>query len=253
MANKKPTQDLDLGPVVTTSVAKQISERLREAIVSGRLKVGEKLPTEEGLAQSYGVSRPTIREALKRLAAQSLVHTRRGPVGGNFVSSPDPEQLAESLTGATTLLVSLGAFQFEEIVAMRLEMEGTCCRLAAEQRTDQDLVAMRAALAHQRRPDLTDEEFCAADVQFHRALANATQNGPLRFIMYAVVESMLPITNLVVFRVRERAVIIEWHKDILAAVEKRDPVAAVAALGQLVKYLGERYREALLRRQQQLP
>src|ERR1700753_3974555 len=73
---------LDYMSVITTSVAKQISEQIREAIVNGQLQVGQRLPTEDDLAQKYGVSRPTIREALKRLAAQNLIRSRRGPAGG---------------------------------------------------------------------------------------------------------------------------------------------------------------------------
>lgn len=237
------------GPVITDSVAKQIAERLREAILDGRLKVGERLLTEEELAQKYGVSRATIREALKRLAAQSLVHARRGPAGGNFVTHPDPDRLAEILTGSTTLLVSMGAFEFDEIVTARLEMEAMCCRLAALHRNAEDLAAMRLALDDQRNEALTDREFCAADIRFHRCLVNATQNGPLRFTMYAVVEAMMPITNMVVFRVRERAIIIDHHAAILTAIDRRDPEAAVKSLSKLVTYLSERYRETMSQRQ----
>jgi DNA-binding FadR family transcriptional regulator len=236
------------GPVVTDSVAKQIAQRLREAILDGRLKVGERLPTEEELAQKYGVSRATIREALKRLAAQSLVHARRGPSGGNFVTHPDPDRLAEILTGSTTLLVSMGAFEFDEIVTARLEMEATCCRLAATHRQPDDIQAMRIALDEQKNENLTDQEFCAADIRFHRCLVNATQNGPLRFMMYAVVEAMMPITNMVVFRVRERAIIINHHAAILDAIDQQQPQAAVDALSQLVTYLSERYRETMVKR-----
>ena len=65
--------------IVTQGLAKQISEKIRDAILEGRLQVHERLPTEEELAARFNVSRPTIREALKRLAAQNLVRSRRGP------------------------------------------------------------------------------------------------------------------------------------------------------------------------------
>ena len=74
--------------IVKASISKQIAEQLRAAIVDGRFKIGERLPTEDELAQRYGVSRPSVREALKRLAAQNLVRARRGPTGGNFVIKP---------------------------------------------------------------------------------------------------------------------------------------------------------------------
>jgi DNA-binding FadR family transcriptional regulator len=74
--------------IVKDSISKQIAEQLRSAIVDGHFKIGERLPTEDELAQRYGVSRPSVREALKRLAAQKLVRAKRGPTGGNFVIQP---------------------------------------------------------------------------------------------------------------------------------------------------------------------
>jgi GntR family transcriptional repressor for pyruvate dehydrogenase complex len=243
------TEGISYETVVTDSVSKRIAERIREAILQGRLKVGERLPTEEELARRFGVARATVREALKRLAAQSLINSRRGPTGGNFVTDPDPGRLAEALTGSATVLVSMGAFAFEEIVTTRLELSAVCCRLAAQRRTAEDVAAIRAALEAQAEPDITDEAFCAADIRFHRSLVNATQNGPLRFIMYAVVEAMMPITDMVIFRVRERSTILGHHAEILRAVEAQDEAAAVAALSTLVGYLSERYRETMVTRQ----
>jgi len=82
-ASAEPTQVTSMAikfePLVTESLAKQIAENIREAIMTGSLKVDERLPTEEELAARFEVSRPTIREALKRLAAQHLIRSRRGP------------------------------------------------------------------------------------------------------------------------------------------------------------------------------
>ena len=66
-------------PLMTASLAKQIAERIRESITDGTLKADDQLPTEEELARQFQVSRPTIREALKRLAAQSLIQQEMSP------------------------------------------------------------------------------------------------------------------------------------------------------------------------------
>ena len=79
---------INFQPLVAESLAKQISQNIRNAIMDGSLKVDEQLPTEEVLAKKFNVSRPTIREALKRLAAQNLIRSRRGPTGGTFVKQP---------------------------------------------------------------------------------------------------------------------------------------------------------------------
>jgi GntR family transcriptional repressor for pyruvate dehydrogenase complex len=232
---------IDSAPVVTASLAKQISEQLREAIVTRQLQAGQRLPTEDELAQRYGVSRPTIREALKRLAAQNLIRSRRGPTGGNFVAEPDAAQFAASITGTAILLVSLGAFSFEEIATARVAMGTTCCELAAANWQPPHLAAMESALATLSDPAISDEDFCAADVRFHRAIVDATGNGPIRFAMYAVIEALLPITNLVTFRSREREAIIGYHERILSALRRRKAQPAIKALRELTDYIGKMY------------
>jgi DNA-binding FadR family transcriptional regulator len=237
--------------VVTVSAAKQIADSLRAAIMDGRLKVDERLPTEEELAQRFKVSRPTVREALKRLAAQHLIRSRRGPTGGNFVASPAPEDAARSLANATTLMVAVGDIGLDDMATARLELEGVCCRLAAA-RDNAELAAplamMRNELARQSEAALTDEEFCASDVRFHRSLVDAAGNALLSYLMHAVVEALQPVSNMIIYRVREREAIVGFHARLLRSLETRDAEAAMAALGDLVDYTRDRYREALERR-----
>ena len=106
---------LNYDDVVRTGLSKQVADEIRNAILDGRLQIDERLPNEEELAKRFGISRPTVREALKRLAAQNLIRSRRGPTGGNFVTRPDPESLSKAITGAATLLVGVGAFDVDEL------------------------------------------------------------------------------------------------------------------------------------------
>jgi DNA-binding FadR family transcriptional regulator len=231
--------------VVRTGVAKQVSDNIRAAIMDGRLQIDERLPTEEELAKRFGISRPTVREALKRLAAQNLIHSKRGPTGGNFVKRPDPEGLSKAITGAATLLVGIGAFDIEEIITARLETETICCRMAAKNRSEDDIAAMQAEIAVQLDDGLSDEDFCASDVRFHRALVDSSGNGPLKLMMYTVIEAFIPITNMIVFRVRERRHVAALHQEIVDAVRGRDDAQAVEALGRLLAYVRSSYGTAL--------
>ncbi len=240
--------NLDYSNVVKSGLSKQVADNLKAAIMDGRLKIDERLPTEDDLARSFGVSRPTIREALKRLAAQNLIHSRRGPLGGSFVKIPDPADLSNAIANAATLLVGVGAFDIHEIVVGRLETEAVCCRLACENRTDRDLAIMAEEIAKQQQQALSDEDFCASDVRFHRALVDSTGNGPLKLMMYTVVESFIPITNLIVFRVRERRRVIAFHQRIYGALRERDAAAAVEALSELLEYVRESYAAEMARR-----
>ncbi|SMD11994.1 FadR/GntR family transcriptional regulator [Rhizobium sp. RU36D] len=231
--------------VVRTGIAKQVADNIRSAIMDGRLKVDERLPTEEDLARSFGISRPTVREALKRLAAQNLIHSKRGPTGGNFVKRPDPEGLSKAITGAATLLVGVGAFDIDEIITARLETETVCCRLASRSRSDADLAAMEAEIAVQLDEKISDEDFCASDVRFHRALVESTGNGPLKLMMYTVIEAFIPITNMIVFRVRERRHVASLHQEIVDAVRDRDDAKATDTLARLLAYVRDSYSAVL--------
>ncbi|MBB6470183.1 DNA-binding FadR family transcriptional regulator [Aminobacter lissarensis] len=234
--------------VVRTGVARQVADKIRAAILDGRLQIDERLPTEEDLAKSFGISRPTVREALKRLAAQNLIRSQRGPTGGTFVSRPDPEGLSSAITGAATLLVGVGAFDIDEIIGARLETEAICCRLACERRSDKDLAAMRAEIALQRSKLLSDEDFCASDVRFHRAVVQAAGNGPLSLMMYTVVEAFMPITNMIVSHVRERSTVADFHDRLAGAIEARSASDATTVLSELLAYVRDSYALSLARR-----
>jgi len=235
--------------IVTTSIAKQIAETIREAILSGHLKVDERLPTEDELAKRYGVSRPTIREALKRLAAQNLIRSRRGPTGGNFVMRPDPEDMAQTLSGSAMLLMSMGAFDHDEIADARQELQGMCSRLAAQRRTQEHLDRMAEEIAIQQDPNISDEQFCASDVRFHRAIVDAADNAFIGFVMYGVVEAMTPVTNMVIVKVRNRQNIAERHIDLMQAIADQNAVRAVTVVSGLMDYLRDQYSEALAARE----
>jgi len=235
---------INFQPLATASLANQIAENIRRAILDGSLKVDDQLPTEEVLAEKFNVSRPTIREALKRLAAQNLIRSRRGPAGGTFVNRPSQEDLSSSLTGAAMLMVSMGEFSLSEIAEARRELELTCCRLAAERRKEEHLRTMAEEIERQRNRETTDVDFCASDVRFHRALVDATGNPVLQFVMFAVIEALQPATNLVIFRFREREIILDQHERIYQSIKSRNAEAAEEALAEQMNYLCEQYAEA---------
>ena len=235
---------INFQPLVAESLAKQIAENIRSSILDGSLKVDDQLPTEEVLAKKFNVSRPTIREALKRLAAQNLIRSRRGPTGGTFVNRPSQEELRSSLTGAAMLMVSMGEFSLSDIAEARRELELTCCRLAAERRQEEELLTMTEEIERQKNPATTDVEFCASDVRFHRALVDATRNPVLQFVMSAVIEALQPATNLVIFRFRERGKILAQHERIYEVIKSRNVAVAEEALAEQMNYLCEQYAQA---------
>ncbi|SCA55632.1 Regulatory protein GntR HTH [Candidatus Terasakiella magnetica] len=231
-------------PLVTESLAKQISETIRLAILEGELKVDERLPTEPELAARFGVSRPTIREALKRLAAQNLIRSRRGPTGGTFINRPDSDEAQNSLTNITSLLTTMGEFDLSDIAEARRELELVCVRLAAERREESHLERLRAEIHIQKTPNLADQDFCASDVRFHRTLVDATQNAMLRFMMSSVIEAVQPIVNLIVFKFWDKEKTIAQHERMLKAIEDQDAESAAMVFLEQMDDLQNRYAKA---------
>ncbi|MGB0722898.1 MAG: FadR/GntR family transcriptional regulator [Gammaproteobacteria bacterium] len=228
-------------PIQTKGLARQIADQLRQAIIEGQLKAGDRLPTEEELSRRYGVSRPTIREALKRLAAQKLVRSRRGPSGGTFINQLDAADVAEGLGTGLMLMVGLGEVGLEQVAEARHALESLCLGLAVERRGTDELEKMAREIEHQRDPATTDEEFCASDVRFHQALAEASGNPVLKVLAGAVLESLQPATNLLIYRHRDRAQVVAQHTALLGALERRSVVDARAALDELMETLRDQY------------
>jgi GntR family transcriptional regulator, transcriptional repressor for pyruvate dehydrogenase complex len=211
----------------------QIAAAIRDSIVEGRLIVDERLPSEAELSEQFAVSRPTVREALKRLAAQSLIRTQRGATGGAFVNRLSFEAAQDQQITTSTLLISMNAVSFVTACEARYTLERACAPLSALRRTADHLATMRAEIHRQAQPGLTDEAFCASDVAFHRALVDGCGNPILSYQLAGAVEAMQPLMNMITFTARDRARIVGLHTDIADAVEAQDAQAAVAGLTAL--------------------
>lgn len=214
----------------------QIADAIRAAIMEGRLVVEERLPSENELAERFGVSRATVREALKRLAAQNLIRTQRGPAGGAFVNRLSWSEAHDALVATSTLLIGMNDIPFEDVVEARFTLEAACLPLAAARRESKHLEIMRREVDLQRTRDLSDEDFCASDVRFHRALADAADNPVVSFQMAGVIEAMQPLMNMITYRMRDRTRIADLHSALAEAIERKKARAALKVLDELSSY-----------------
>lgn len=221
----------------------QIAQAIRDGIMEGSLIVDQRLPSESDLCEQFQVSRPTVREALKRLAAQNLIRTQRGASGGAFVNRLSFEDAYGQQITTSTLLLSMNAVSFETACEARFALERACVALAAQRRTPDQLAAMRAEIHRQSQPGLSDESFCASDVAFHRALVDAAGNPVMSYQLAGAVEAIEPLMNMITFTARKREKIVELHTLIADALEGRDAATTEAVLGQLAEHTLELARE----------
>ncbi|MGJ8627852.1 MAG: FadR/GntR family transcriptional regulator [Sulfitobacter sp.] len=240
---------MKIDPTSAADLSAQIATAIRDAIIEGRLIVDERLPSEAELAEQFAVSRPTVREALKRLAAQSLIRTQRGATGGAFVARLSFEAAQAQQITTSTLLISMNAVSFATACEARYLLERACAPLSAQRRTADHLATMRAEIHRQSQPGLTDEAFCASDVAFHRALVDGAGNPVLSYQLAGAVEAMQPLMNMITFTARSRERIVTFHTDIADALKGNNPAQADAALAGLMQYTQELGEHMMARRQ----
>lgn len=151
------------------SLADTLAHKLRDEIASGRLRAGERLPTEQQLAATYGVSRPIVREAVGRLKHDGLVVSRQG--AGAFVADP-------SLNTVFRLDVAdfTNKEEIRNIIELLMAVEATATEYAAERRTEADLAIIRDRLNAMQAAIDRGEPGVDEDVAFHRAIVDATGN-----------------------------------------------------------------------------
>jgi GntR family transcriptional regulator, transcriptional repressor for pyruvate dehydrogenase complex len=224
---------MQIDPNSNADLSAQIAEAIQDAIMTGELIVDERLPSESEMSEHFAVSRSTVREALKRLAAQSLIRTQRGAAGGAFVNRLSYTDAYSQQITTSTLLLSMNAVSFETACEARYAMERACAPLSATRRTADHLATMRAEIHRQKQPELTDEAFCASDVAFHRALVDGAGNPVLSYQLAGAVEAMQPLMNMITFTARSRETIIALHTTIAEAIEAQDAKATAAALSDL--------------------
>ena len=136
----------------------QVADQLRELIVSGELARGERLPNENTLAHEFGVSRATVREALRLLAAQNLIRTAKGAGGGSYVTLPSVDHISEFLHASINLLTEAQDVTLEEFLEARELLEVPAARLAAERRSSHDLDLLREAIPREPLKLATQEQ-----------------------------------------------------------------------------------------------
>ena len=157
------------------TLPEQIVARVRESILDGSLGPGDRLPSEQAMAEMFGCSRPTVREALRTLRADHILTSARGRGGGYRVAELSPRALGASVGEVISLSLGMKTLDYAQLFAVRFDLELRSAATAATERTEADLAALRATLPDDPA-DLPVEAALSADVSFHRALAEASHN-----------------------------------------------------------------------------
>lgn len=167
----------------------EIADQIRKELSDRRLRAGDRLPPERALAEQFGVSRNTLREALRSLENAGLLRLRKGATGGAFVR----ESTGDAIITGLRDMFHLGAIKPEHLTEARVLIESIAVRAACERATAEDIAALHANIAaaeNAAREKIDFYDQAAIHLEFHRIIARATKNPVMVIVMEALVDVM---------------------------------------------------------------
>lgn len=218
----------------------QVADQLRELILSGSLSSGDRLPPEADLAANFGVSRSTVREALRVLASRDLIRTTRGTTGGTFVSTVQFDQVSDYLETSIGLMSGSDSVSVAEMLESRELLEVPSARLAAERREEDHLTAMREALEQERT---SRRRRFREDRNFHAVIVDAAANRLLSMVsepVFRVLQAkfLSPDISQAFWKRIDRD-----HQKIYEAIAAGDGESAATAMHEHLVALREAYTD----------
>lgn len=221
----------------------EIVEQLETMILEGVLQAGERLPAERKLAEQFGVSRPSLREAIQKLVAKGLLVSRQG--GGNYVN----QEVGTTFSDPLLALLAEKHDAQKDLLEFRHTLEGACAYYAALRATPADHERLTAAFAQLEACYQGSAENCRveeglADARFHLAIAEASHNVVLLHTIRGLFDLLRGnvITNIggmYTQRSETRAMLIEQHRSLYQAIKAGDAELARQLSNQHIEYVCE--------------
>ncbi len=222
---------LDITPIYVPKAADVLAGNLREQILDGRIREGMLLPNERDLSAQAGLSRASVREALRILEVEGLIATRTGRSGGSEVVRPDISTLERSID----IFIRGQRIRFEAVLEAREAIEPHAARLAALHCSEENWGSL--VKAHERlRQDIDDvSAFLQANLDWHMGVMRATHNELLTAFTTAIAQSVYAATDIQGFNsVEVRHAVLEAHQKVMDAIEAHDGDAAWRRMGRHV-------------------
>lgn len=218
----------------------KVADTILETILSRKLQVGDRLPSERELGEQFGVSRTVVREAVRALVAKGVIEVRSG--SGLRVAAVDAAAVTESMS----LFLRGGSFDFEKVHEVRALLEVHIAGLAAERATDDDLARLREVHDRMEREAGDVEAAARDDLEFHRAIARATQNDLYLLLLDSIGSTLIDIRreNL---GSGSTPMTLGQHAQVLDRMVARDAAGARKAMATHLEGVAEWWRDHIAR------
>jgi GntR family transcriptional repressor for pyruvate dehydrogenase complex len=213
-----------LHAIKKTRIHEEVVNQIHDLIKEGKFKAGDQLPSERELAETFRVSRTSVREALRALETEGLIISRTGT--GNFIA----ELPVESLIAPLAKLLIEEKTALADIFELRKLIEPHIAVLAAERATKKDIERMKGILEKQAEAVERGESGVEADAELHFAIGQATQNQALEKLVSGLMEILSHSREESLQTSGRRKASIESHRKIVAAIEQHDQTRAQEAM-----------------------
>jgi DNA-binding FadR family transcriptional regulator len=233
----KPNGSVQFQPIRSARAFEEIATQIRTELAEGRLRVGSRLPSERALSEQFGVSRNTLREALRSLENAGLIRLQKGATGGAFISHGSSEAVGTGLLD----MYHLGAIQPAQLTEARIWLETIIVREACRRASAADLEELganiQAAEEATRAGDF--EKRAKTHLDFHRLLARMTGNP----IMVTVMNGVLDVLSHFISRIGDynNDFVLPSRRRFMKHMAERDAEAAVAEMEASLKRLQRNY------------
>lgn len=223
----------DFQPVATRRAFEEIAAQIRGRLHRHALKAGDRLPAERVLATQFGVSRNTLREALRSLEIAGLLELKKGATGGAYIREGGGDAAVAGLAD----LYHLGAIRPQHLTEARLLVGTEVARLACARRTREDLVALEANVTEAEEATARGDvvERARVNYEFHRLLARAARNPVLIVITDALMEMTRHFVEEIGYM--PNRYVMPSRRRLLAHVRARQGDAAAREMASMLKRL----------------
>jgi GntR family transcriptional repressor for pyruvate dehydrogenase complex len=230
----RPVEAADAGRSQSSSEA--IAERIRCVMLTESLRPGDRLGREEDLARDFGVSRPTLREALRLLSSDHLIRASKGPGGGIFVAATPEEGISLSVSATVASMLDAQSIELDELLETRMLLEVPIAGLAAQRASAEDVGELEALAAELTVASdvATIEEL---DARVHRHIARIANNRLAGVFASWIVDVFQPRLRAVIAPAVVEAVIVDQQLELLRAVVRADRIGAERSMAEHLTYL----------------
>lgn len=226
------------------TISEQITAHIKQSILDGKLIPGDKLPSEKELTEIFQVSRPTVRDALKQLAASNLIETRAGAGGGHFVTQVSYEEMTYNFSDFISLSLGLKGISLEEVAEIRKIIEIEATILAAERRTEEDLEKLKTILS--RMDDSLDTSYFELDFDFHKQVALASKNRLFILTIEAINIALKPMFQLSNCSTQLKQDLKNELNEIYQAIQNQDPSLAKKTMIEHLNHFESHFKDQFM-------